>query len=147
LYHFGIDKWGFDLLSMILHGLRFTIFISITIIKMLIGTIVGIYMGTWNRTPGWLVAFENAWSYIPLFLILYFFLQPITFNSPLSPITLIIYFVLVTSLISSPSIISSIRLKTQEFNKTVFIEASKTLGAGRHRIVWLHIFKTLASER
>lgn len=91
----------------------------------------------------WLVAFEKAWSYIPLFLILYFFLQPITYNSPLSTPTLIIYFVVVTSLISSPSIISSIRLKTQEIKKTVFFEASKTLGAGRHRIVWLHIFPQL----
>ncbi|SFA99001.1 MULTISPECIES: ABC transporter permease subunit [unclassified Bacillus (in: firmicutes)] len=141
-YPLGTDRWGYDLASMVLNGIRYTIFvaIAITIIKILVGTIIGIYMGTLKKTPSVVEAFENAWSYVPVFIILYFFLRPISFNSGLQPVTLAIYFIVITALISVPSIISSIRKKTQEVHKSVFIEASKTLGAGRHRIVWRHIF-------
>ncbi|MGJ7920025.1 ABC transporter permease subunit [Neobacillus sp. LXY-4] len=144
-YPLGTDKWGYDLLSIILYGIRYTIFIPIiiTIIKMVMGTIIGIYFGVWKKTPGWIIAFETAWSYVPLFLVLYFFLQPITFNSQLPPKTLIFYFIMLTSIISIPSIVSSVRLKSQEVYQSVFIEASRTLGAGTNRIVWLHIFPQL----
>ncbi len=141
----GTDKWGYDMLSMVLFGLRYTILVSIiiTVIKMLIGTLVGIYIGTWEKYHGWMEAIESAWSYVPLFLVVYFFLKPITFNSLVEPNTLVYYFILITSVVSIPSIISSVRLKTQEVYKSVFIEAASALGAGRNRIVWRHIFPQL----
>ncbi|PLR94180.1 ABC transporter permease [Bacillus sp. T33-2] len=138
----GTDRWGYDLASKILIGIRYTIFVAlaVTFIKMVVGTVIGIYVGTWKRSPQWLVAFENAWGYVPLFLILYFFLRPITFNSPLEANKLIWYFILIASAVSIPSIISSVRQKTQEVNKSVFIEAARALGAGKNRMVWRHIF-------
>lgn len=141
-YPLGTDRWGYDILSMILNGVRYTVFISlaVTIIKMAIGTLIGLYVGTWKKVPGWVEAFENAWSYVPLFIILYFFLRPININSFLTPMQLILYFIIVTSAISIPSIISSVRLKSSEIKKSVYIEASKTLGASRNRMVWFHIF-------
>ncbi|MGQ4048693.1 hypothetical protein ACTGJ3_10935 (plasmid) [Streptococcus suis] len=128
-YPLGTDKWGYDLLSMILYGLRYTVFIAaaVTMIKMAFGTIIGLYAGTLKRTPGWLIAFENAWSYVPLFLILYFFLAPISFNSSLKQNVLIVYFIVIASIISIPSIVSSVRLKTAELYKSVYIEAAKAL--------------------
>ncbi len=144
-YPLGTDKWGYDLMSMILNGIRYTVFIAIavTVIKMFFGTIAGLYIGTWKRTPGWMIAFENAWSYVPLFLILYFFLSPISFNSSLEAGTLIGYFVVIASVISIPSIVSSVRLKTAELYQSVYIDASKALGARRHRLIWKHIFPQL----
>ncbi|WP_147531670.1 ABC transporter permease subunit [Bacillus marasmi] len=141
-YPFGTDKWGYDLLTMILFGIRHTIFISlvITIIKMSMGTVIGIYIGTWKKTPGWLESIENSWSYVPLFLVLYFFLKPINFGNQIHPSILIGYFILITSMISIPSIVSSVRKKTREIEKSVFIEAARVLGANRHRIIWKHIF-------
>jgi ABC-type dipeptide/oligopeptide/nickel transport system permease subunit len=141
-YPLGTDKWGYDISSMILFGIRHTIFISlaITLIKMTIGTIIGIYVGTWKRTPGWLESIENSWSYVPLFLILYFFFNSINFGHYLETSTLIFSFIIVTSVISMPSIISSVRKKSSEISKSVFIEAARTLGASRHRIIWKHIF-------
>lgn len=141
-YPFGTDKWGYDLLTMILFGIRHTIFIAliITILKMTIGSVIGIYIGTWKRTPRWLESIENSWSYVPLFLILYFFLKPINFGNQIDESILIGYFILITSVISIPSIISSVRKKTGEIGKSVFIEASRVLGADKHRIIWKHIF-------
>ncbi|WP_174733969.1 ABC transporter permease subunit [Mesobacillus harenae] len=138
----GTDKWGYDLLSMVLHGIRYTVFIAVavTVIKMLFGTIAGLYIGTWKKTPGWMVAFENAWSYVPLFLILYFLLIPIPFNSQIDPVFLVFYFIIIASIISIPSIISSVRQKSAEFYKSVYVEAARALGARRSRIVWGHIF-------
>ena len=144
-YPLGTDKWGYDILSMILYGLRYTVFIAaaVTVIKMAFGTIIGLYAGTLKRTPGWLIAFENAWSYVPLFLILYFFLAPISFNSNLKQNVLIVYFIVIASVISIPSIVSSVRLKTAQLYKSVYIEAAKALGAGKHRLIWKHIFPQL----
>lgn len=141
-YPLGTDKWGYDLLSMILYGIRYTVFVSlaVTCIKMLFGTVIGLYAGTWRKTPGIIGAFENAWSYIPLFLILYFFMRPISFNSFLHTGTLVGYFIIIVSMISIPSIISSVRQKTAELHQSVYIEAAKVLGAGRNRIIWKHIF-------
>ena len=47
-YPLGTDKWGYDLMSMILYGIRYTVFVSlaVTFIKMLLGTIIGLYAGT-----------------------------------------------------------------------------------------------------
>ncbi|MED3553593.1 ABC transporter permease subunit [Cytobacillus praedii] len=144
-YPLGTDKWGYDLLSMILHGIRYTVFIAlaITLIKMIVGTVLGLYIGQWKRTPSWMVAFENAWSYVPLFLILYFFMRPINFNSQLETSTLLGYFIVIASIISIPSIVSSVRLKTVELNKSVYIEAAKALGASKNRLIWRHIFPQL----
>ncbi|WP_141433297.1 ABC transporter permease subunit [Bacillus sp. 03113] len=141
-YPFGTDRWGYDLFSMILNGLKYTVFISlaVTIIKMLIGSIAGLYIGIWKKTPGWMIAFENAWSYIPLFLILYFFLNPISFNSPLSTATLVGYFILIASMVSIPSIISSVRQKSSQLYSSMYVESAKALGASKHRIIWKHIF-------
>lgn len=144
-YPLGTDKWGYDLMSMILNGLRYTVFIAaaVTAIKMLFGAIIGLYIGTWKKTPGWMIAFENAWSYVPLFLILYFFLSPISFNSSIETSTLIGYFIIIASVISIPSIVSSVRLKTAELYQSVYIDAGRVLGAGKHRLIWKHIFPQL----
>ncbi|WNS73989.1 ABC transporter permease subunit [Bacillus sp. DTU_2020_1000418_1_SI_GHA_SEK_038] len=141
-YPLGTDKWGYDLMTMILYGIRFTVFVAlaVTCIKMLLGTVMGLYAGMWKKTPSWVGAFENAWSYIPLFLILYFFMRPISFNSQLSSSTLIGYFIMIASVISIPSIVSTVRLKTAELNKSVYIEAANVLGARKNRLIWKHIF-------
>ncbi|KAB2338281.1 ABC transporter permease subunit [Cytobacillus depressus] len=141
-YPLGTDKWGYDLMSMVLNGIRYTVFIglAITCIKMLFGTIIGLYAGTLKRVPSFIVAFENAWSYVPLFLILYFFMRPISFNSHLETSTLVTYFILIASAISIPSIVSSVRLKSSELYKSVYIEAASILGARRNRLIWKHIF-------
>ncbi|MHC0035759.1 ABC transporter permease subunit [Pseudoneobacillus sp. C159] len=141
-YLLGTDRWGYDLLTMVLYGIRYTIMISVivTLIKMTAGTIIGLYVGTWKKAIGWIESFENAWSYLPLFLILYFFFLPINFGQTVDSSQLIIYFIGVTSIISMPSIISSVRKKTIVISKSVFIEASVVLGANRNRIIWKHIF-------
>jgi len=141
-YPLGTDRWGYDILTMILHGLRYTVLIAlaVTMIKMFFGTILGLYIGTWKKTPSWISAFENAWSYVPLFLILYFFMRPISFNSSLEISTLVGYFIIIASVISIPSIISSVRLKTTELYKSDYIEAARVLGAKRNRLIWKHIF-------
>lgn len=142
LYPLGTDKWGYDILTKVLHGIRYTIFISLTVtlIKMVFGTIIGLYIGTCKKVPGWVEALENSWSYVPLFLIIYFFLNPINFSTEIKTSSLIYYFIIVTSIISVPSIVSSVRKKSKQISKSSFIEAARTLGANRHRIIWRHIF-------
>lgn len=141
-YPLGTDRWGYDMLTMVLNGIRYTVFISVivTLIKMIFGSVIGIYVGTWKKTPGWIESIEHAWSYVPLFLVLFFFLKQINFEENVDSNSLIGYFIIVTSMISMPSIISSVRKKSHEISKSVFIEAGRALGANRHRIIWKHIF-------
>jgi peptide/nickel transport system permease protein len=141
----GTDKWGYDILTMILYGIRYTIWIAlaVTIIKMSFGTIIGLYAGMWKNPPSWMEAFESAWSYVPLFLILFFFFNPISFGQQVEPSILIFYFIMITSIISIPSIVSSVRKNTKEISKSTYIEAARTLGANKHRMIWKHIFPQL----
>ncbi|SFB13778.1 MULTISPECIES: ABC transporter permease subunit [unclassified Bacillus (in: firmicutes)] len=138
----GTDRWGYDMLSLLLNGIRYTVLISlvVTILKMVIGSVIGLYLGTRKKQLSIITAFENTWSYVPLFLIVYFFLVPFWFGSEIEPIVLVVYFVIVTTIVSIPSIVSSVRQKSVEIGKTTYVESAKTLGANRHRIVWKHIF-------
>ncbi|WP_404292243.1 ABC transporter permease [Cytobacillus kochii] len=144
-YPLGTDRWGYDLLSMILYGLRYTVWIAIAVatIKMIIGTVLGMFIGTWKKTPSFIIAFEGAWSYVPAFLILYFCLLPINFGSILETPILIAYFIVIASLVGTPSIVSSVRQKTAEIYKRDFVLASMTLGAKRWRLLWRNVFPQL----
>ncbi|MBD7936110.1 ABC transporter permease subunit [Cytobacillus sp. Sa5YUA1] len=144
-YPLGTDLWGYDLLSMILYGLRYTVWIAIAVaaIKMIVGTVLGMFIGTWKKTPSFIIAFEGAWSYVPAFLILYFCLLPINFGSVLETPILIAYFIVIASLVGIPSIVSSVRQKTAEIYKRDFVLASITLGAKRWRLLWRNVFPQL----
>jgi peptide/nickel transport system permease protein len=145
---FGTDKWGYDLLTLLLHGARYTVFITMAVafLRVLIGTLVGLYIGIQERQQRWWISIENAWSYIPIFIPVYFLLIGININPELSTATLVAIFIGLVTLLGIPSVASSIRQKTEQLKEMQYVLAAVSLGAGRSQIIFRHIFPHLKEQ-
>ncbi|AWX55166.1 MULTISPECIES: ABC transporter permease [Brevibacillus] len=141
----GTDKWGYDLLTKLLHGAPYTIFITILIalLRLLIGAWIGLYIGILDKQQRWWIAIENAWGYMPIFIPVYFILQGISINSELSTFTLVLFFIVVVAVLGTPSVAASIRQKTEQIKESQYVLAATSLGAGRDQIVFRHILPHL----
>lgn len=141
----GTDRWGHDILSKMLNGARYTFFVSLAIagLRTLLGGLAGLYLGMRSSVPAWWLAIEDASSYLPAFLVVYFILLPLSMNSPLTIGYLVILLILLVTGLGIPPAASSIRKKTNEIKKMAFIEASKSLGARKSRILFKHIIPQL----
>lgn len=141
----GTDKWGYDILTLILYGAKYTLFVTVAIaaLRILLGAIIGLYIGMAERKQNWWLALENAWSHIPLILPVYFFLLGVNINSPLSTAQLVALFSGIVALLGTPSVVSTIRQKTEQIKEMPYILAAVSLGAGRNRLIFRHILPQL----
>lgn len=147
--HFlGTDKWGYDLLTLLLHGAPYTVFITLSIafIRVLLGTWIGLYIGIQDKEQRWWMAIENAWSYMPVFIPVYFLLRGINVNSELPTFTLVLLFIGLVSVLGTPSVASSVRQKAEQIKESQYVLAAISLGAGRNQIVFRHILPHLKEQ-
>ncbi|MET3290614.1 UNVERIFIED_CONTAM: peptide/nickel transport system permease protein [Brevibacillus sp. OAP136] len=144
----GTDKWGYDLLTLLLHGARYTVFVTIAIalLRVLLGTIIGLYMGMSEEKQNWWITIENAWSYIPIFIPVYFILLGVNVNSDLSTSALIALFIFLVTLLGMPSVVSSIRQKTEQIKNMQYIIAATSLGAGKNALIFRHILPQIKEQ-
>jgi len=144
----GTDKWGYDLLTLLLHGARYTIFVTmaIALLRVILGTVIGLYIGMQERQQRWWLSIENAWSYIPIFIPVYFLLIGININSDLGIGNLVAIFILTVSLLGIPSVVSSIRQKTEQLKEMQYVLAAISLGAGRNQLIFRHILPHLKEQ-
>lgn len=148
IHWFGTDKWGYDLFSLLLHGARYTVFvtIAIAILRVILGTLFGLYLGTLDQQQRWWLSIENAWSYIPIFIPTYFLLKGININSDLSTAALVAIFIALVTLLGIPSVVSSIRQKTEQIKEMQYVLAAISLGAGRNQVIFRHILPHLKEQ-
>ncbi|WP_400164224.1 ABC transporter permease [Brevibacillus sp. TJ4] len=144
----GTDKWGYDLLTLLLYGAPYTVFVTIAIalLRVVLGTVVGLYIGMQDKPQGWWLAVENAWSYIPIFIPVYFLLLGVNINSELSVATLVTLFIAVVAVLGIPSVAGSVRQKTEQVKVTQYVLAAVSLGAGREQIIFRHILPQLKEQ-
>lgn len=144
----GTDKWGYDLLTLLLHGAPYTVFITLAIafIRVLLGTWIGLYIGIQDKEQRWWMAIENAWSYMPVFIPVYFLLKGINMNSELPTFTLVLLFIGLVSVLGTPSVASSVRQKAEQIKESQYVLAAISLGAGRNQIVFRHILPHLKEQ-
>ncbi|MFS0555222.1 ABC transporter permease [Brevibacillus sp. 179-C9.3 HS] len=144
----GTDKWGYDLLTKLLHGAPYTIFITLATacIRVLLGTWIGLYIGIQDKEQRWWIVIENAWSYIPIFIPVYFVLQGINMDSELPTFTLVLLFIGLVSVLGTPSVASSVRQKAEQIKESQYVVAAIALGAGRNQIVFRHILPHLKEQ-
>lgn len=144
-YPLGTDKWGYDLLTKLLYGARYTLFVALAVafMRVVLGTLLGLTAGMKEKvSEGW-TTFEQAWGYVPVFLPCYFILFPISFGMPYEESTMIAVFVAVAGLLGIPSVLGAIRGKTQKIKNEPFILSAIALGAGKARVIFRHIFPQL----
>ncbi|MGD8188749.1 ABC transporter permease [Brevibacillus ginsengisoli] len=144
----GTDKWGYDILTLILHGAKYTLFVTVVIaaMRIVLGTCIGLYIGMAERRQNWWLALENAWSHIPLILPVYFILLGVNINSPLSQAQLVILFCGIVAILGMPSVVSTIRQKTEQIKEMPFILAATSLGADKNRLIFLHVLPQLKEQ-
>ncbi len=145
---FGTDKWGYDMLTLLLHGAPYTVFVTLAValVRLLIGTVIGLYIGVQDKPQRWWVAIENAWSYMPIFIPVYFLLKGVSINPLMPTSTLVALFVGVVAVLGAPSVASSIRQKTEQIKETQYVLAATSLGAGREQIIFRHILPHLKEQ-
>ncbi len=135
---FGTNQWGYDLLTVILYGIKYTLIIAVggAFIRFLLGLIIGLPLSFKENIKGFSLKGLNS---IPIFILAYFFLFRITTQSALPFIVLFLIQVSVIGLLGLPSTISSIKNYSVLILKEGFIEAAYSCGAGNLRILLKHV--------
>lgn len=140
-YLFGTDYIGKDVFSQVVYGARSALFVGFASaaiamsLAVLVGLISGYYGGIIDNI---LMRITEIFLVIPFLLILLVFLKVITAISPsgggLSMVVLMI------GLFSWAADARIIRGEVLRVKESEFIDASKSLGASKRRIIFRHVF-------
>lgn len=140
-FWFGTDYFGRDILSRILHGARYSLFIglSATIIAMVVGSVIGILAGYFGgkfdllvmQTMDILLAFPS----LILGLIIVAMLGPSLGN-----------IIIAIALTTIPSFARIARAPTISVKEREFIEAGRALGYSDTRLMFKHILPNILPE-
>ena len=144
---FGTDRWGFDILSLLLFGAKYTVFgaLGVALARVALGTGLGLVssVGPGGTVRGRVAGVLGS---IPSFVIVYFIMVGINVNSPLGPVTLTVIQGLVMTAIGLPSVSAVIRAKADRLRRGDHVTAAVALGAGRRRIATRHILPLLRED-
>jgi peptide/nickel transport system permease protein len=143
----GTDRWGFDILSLLFFGARYTVFgaLGVALARVLIGGGLGLLSGIRKglARPSRLAGVLGA---IPSFVIVYFVMAGINVNSPYSPLTLTIIQGIVMTIIGIPTVAAVVRDKSVRLRNSDHVSAAVALGADRPRIARRHILPLLRED-
>ncbi|MEX0984017.1 MAG: ABC transporter permease [Actinomycetota bacterium] len=132
----GTDKFGRDVLSMLIYGTRISLFVGLTATmgSMFLGGLVGISSGYFGRWPDTLLNALTNWflviPWIPLALVL---ISLKIFGRGLSSIIIVIA---ITSWAGTARLVRAQALSVKE---RTYVERAKALGAGNWHMITRHI--------
>lgn len=146
----GTDKLGFDMLSKVLIGAKFTILAAILIafLRMVISVPLGLILGAYfPKGQRYFTSFVDAFHFIPLTIIALYLLTPVLIQQhsgfTYSFTERIMIEVIVLTVLTIPIIMVLIGDETKELMKVEFIVCAKTLGGSRGHILLKHIVPML----
>lgn len=140
----GTDQWGYDILTQLLYGAKYTLFagLFVAFVRILFGGLLGIVNGLRSKNEDTGDGFGLLGS-IPVFLIIYFTMTGIVVNSSLSVMELVFIQTLLMAIVGIPGVYASTAGKTKELKRNLYISASYSLGARSVHVAWKHIFPHL----
>jgi peptide/nickel transport system permease protein len=147
-YPFGTDRNGYDILTKLLHGLKYTLFLSlgIALARVFVGGLTGMLLGFYREPSARGKRSIGSWNVlngIPIFLVVWFILFGLSINPAVSPFDLALLMAVVLVIIGLPSVISTVRDKAAEIKERPFVLASRAVGASRWKLVRSHVFPHL----
>lgn len=140
-YWFGTDYFGRDILSRILHGARYSLFIGLTatIFAMIVGSVIGILAGYYGGRFDLLVMQAMdillAFPSLILGLIIVAMLGPTLAN-----------IIIAIALTTIPSFARIARAPTISVKEREFVEAGRSLGYSDARLMFGHILPNILPE-
>ena len=122
-----------------LHGIRYTVGAALGIagLRVLLGGLIGLAAGT--RTKKTISGGGKGFNAVPIFLLVYFMVFRVSIESAVPRIELIIVQSLFIVLFGLPGIISPVAEQTRRLMDEEFVEAVRTCGASRVRILFKHV--------
>ncbi len=158
-YLFGTSSIGTDILSDILHGTKYALYVGVLVtgitmaVAIVVGAIAG-FFGGW--TDNILMRITEIFLVIPFFLFILVFARIFTLTNPATTITVpIINFTipigltLVIIVLAIFSWAGNARMVRGEFlrvRELEFVEAERALGASNMRIIFRHVLPNILSS-
>ncbi len=145
-YLFGTDQYGYDILTRIVYGLRWTLACVFTVAaaRTLLGGALGSLRALMRR-PG-SDSGVSPLAGIPSFVIAFFALYPFTINSPWQGWRLFLFQCAVLSLLDLGPVIGATAAKTSAVLAMPFVEAARSAGAGGAWVFRRHALPFVAEE-
>jgi peptide/nickel transport system permease protein len=145
---FGTDKWGYDILTLLLHGAKYTVFtvLIVALLRLGIGAALGIFQGVRTKKTVRKKMNFSLFSGIPIFIIIYFIMLGINIEPKLSPFQLTVIQGALLIILGINGVYSVIFNKTIELREMAYVEASRTLGGTGAHLSRKHIFPALRSN-
>lgn len=139
----GTNEWGYDILTLLLYGARYTVLcvLTVSVLRVGIGGGIGLLLGINSARVRSLNM--SALGGVPMFLIIYFCMFGISINSPFPPLILTLIQSALLVILGIPGIVSVISQKTVEIQKQQYVLAAKTYGAGKVRLAFRHVLPVL----
>ncbi|MFD1426968.1 peptide/nickel transport system permease protein [Kroppenstedtia sanguinis] len=145
---FGTDRYGRDLLTLYLYGLKYTVFVPVFIVffQLLFGVCLGCWMGLSGRRP--LVSHQlmGGLGSIPVIIVLYFLLYGLGTNTPVPILYLILFQSIILVVMGIGPVASAIQQRTEELKERLSFVASLHLGAPRQWLIRKHILPFLKED-
>lgn len=143
---FGTDIYGYDVLSSLLFGARYTIFIMLS--SALLRTILGFLLGYLQalRNPGKRKPRFTLYAGLPVFIGIYFILFGFIFNPDQSPAVITLIQMVLFVLFGLPSITPVFREKVSIILSRPFIEAAVSCGGDKWWICKLHVIPHMVED-
>jgi ABC-type dipeptide/oligopeptide/nickel transport system permease subunit len=157
-YLFGTDTLGTDVLSNILHGAKYALYVGVVVtaitmaISIVVGAVAG-YFGSWVDNV--LMRVTEVFLVFPSLLFILIFVRVFTLGAGVGgtfnflginiPIGLTIV-IIVLAIFDWPGNARMIRGEFLRVRELEFIEAEKALGASNKRIIFRHILPNILSS-
>jgi peptide/nickel transport system permease protein len=156
-YLLGSDHRGFDMLSLLMNGLKYTLANAalLTVLRFIVAIPLGMWSGTTGKGGGALRAMHWVISAVPAFLFLYPPLVGMFFGLGLNEVNkadphdlmlfTIVYFVMMTVLGIFP-LAYQIKERSSFYNRKPYVETSRLMGSSTFHIIVRHILSSMRLE-
>lgn len=143
----GTDRWGYDILTLVLHGARYTIGagLLIALARIVIGGGLGLYLGV-RREGGELRPSSTILAGVPGFVLIFFVMAGINYDSPLSPPTLALVQGFFMTVLGLPAVAAAVANKSRTIKRSPHITAAVATGAGGRRIASRHVLPLMRED-
>ena len=146
----GTDRWGYDVLTLMLHGMPYTVFFPITVslFRLLVafGSVLLLSRTTGLRELANDTGRSGLLATIPQFVVAYFALVLVTVNPVWGTGRLLFFQWIVIALVGLPSVLPAVRGIVAAGLRKEYVEAARSIGVGRRRIFLRHLLPNLRQE-